>query len=233
MDIWSTSDQFHYVYQPVSGDVEIIARVNGLGAANGWSKSGVMVRETLAANSRHAYALISVSNGYAFQRRIDVGGYSATTSGGAGAAPGWVRLVRTGHKFDGYRSTDGKTWTLMGSDTVPMAAPVYVGHRRDESQCDDGHDEPGRQPDHQVGHDDARHAAAHGGPDLADDWSIVQRAGVDFVDRDRFRSRGSAQPRQFLRGRDAAYVGYDRALLLHVVVGSRRHVCGEGGCLRR
>jgi regulation of enolase protein 1 (concanavalin A-like superfamily) len=127
VDIWSTSDQFHYVYQPMDGDVEVIARVNGLGAANGWSKSGVMVRETLAANSRHAYALVSVSNGYALQRRIDVGGYSATTSGGAGAAPGWVRLVRTGHKFDGYRSSDGKTWTLMGSDTVPMAASVYVG----------------------------------------------------------------------------------------------------------
>jgi regulation of enolase protein 1 (concanavalin A-like superfamily) len=126
-DIWSTSDEFHYVYQRVSGDVEIIARVSGLGAANGWSKSGVMIRESLDANSRHAFATVTPSNGYAFQRRIDTGGYSATTSGGSGVAPGWVRLVRTGHKFDGYRSTDGNTWTLMGSDTVAMKDEVYVG----------------------------------------------------------------------------------------------------------
>src|SRR5206468_8295644 len=88
-DIWDTSDQFHYVYQPVSGDVEIIARVTGLGAADGWSKAGVMVRESLNANSRHAFATVTPVNGYAFQRRIDPGGYSATTSGGSGVAPGW------------------------------------------------------------------------------------------------------------------------------------------------
>jgi regulation of enolase protein 1 (concanavalin A-like superfamily) len=126
-DIWSTSDQFHYVYQPVSGDVEIIARVTGVGAADSWSKSGVMIRESLAANSRHAFATVTAANGYVFQRRIDTGGYSATTSGGTGVAPGWVRLVRTGHKFDAYRSADGNSWTPMGSDTVPMADAVYVG----------------------------------------------------------------------------------------------------------
>jgi regulation of enolase protein 1 (concanavalin A-like superfamily) len=127
LDIWNTSDQFQYVYQPVSGDVEIIARVNGLGAAHAWSKSGVMIRETLAANSRHAYAMVSVANGYAFQRRIDTGGYSVNTSGWAGTTPVWLRLVRTGHRLDAYRSANGTTWTQMGSDTVAMASQVYVG----------------------------------------------------------------------------------------------------------
>ncbi len=126
-DIWGTSDQFHYVYQPMSGDGEIVARVSGLGAADVWSKAGVMVRESLAANARHAFAMVSVANGYAFQRRIDTGGYSTTTPGGSGAAPGWVRLVRTGYKFDAYRSSDGNTWTLMASDTVAMADQAYVG----------------------------------------------------------------------------------------------------------
>jgi regulation of enolase protein 1 (concanavalin A-like superfamily) len=126
-DIWGTSDQFHYVYQPMNGDGEIVAHVAGLGAADVWSKAGVMVRESLAANSRYAFALVSVANGYAFQRRIDTGGYSTVTAGGTGAAPGWVRLVRTGYKFEAFRSADGSTWTSMGSDTVAMADQVYVG----------------------------------------------------------------------------------------------------------
>ena len=126
-DIWNSSDQFHYVYQPLSGDGTITARVAGLGNSNAWAKAGVMVRETLAANSRDAIALVTAANGYEFIRRIDTGGFSTSSSPASGAAPGWVRLVRTGYKFDGYYSTDGTNWRLMGSDTVPMTDPVYVG----------------------------------------------------------------------------------------------------------
>jgi regulation of enolase protein 1 (concanavalin A-like superfamily) len=127
VDIWNNSDQFHYVYQPLSGDGEVIARVAGLGASASWAKAGIMVRETLAADSRHADAFVTSGNGYSFQRRIDPAGLTVSTTGFSGAAPGWVRLVRTGYKFDAYRSTDGKTWTSIGSDTVPMTDPVYVG----------------------------------------------------------------------------------------------------------
>ena len=41
-DIWNTADNFHYVYQFLDGDGEMIARVvdNGSGS-NAWSKGGV------------------------------------------------------------------------------------------------------------------------------------------------------------------------------------------------
>jgi hypothetical protein len=86
-----------------------------------------MIRESLAPNSRDAFASLSAGAGYAFVRRIDPAGVSQSTSGSAGAAPGWVRLVRTGTRFDAYRSADGSTWTLIGSDAVPMVDNVYVG----------------------------------------------------------------------------------------------------------
>jgi regulation of enolase protein 1 (concanavalin A-like superfamily) len=128
-DIWDSADQFHYVYQRVTGNVEVIARVASISYANAWSKGGVMVRESLAANARHASMLVpaSSSKGYAFQRRPSTGGWSEHTGGGSGTAPGWVRVVRSGDLFESYRSTDGRSWTKVGSDSIPMADDVYVG----------------------------------------------------------------------------------------------------------
>jgi len=127
VDIWSAADQFQFVYQPMTGNAEVVARVASLTSVNAWSKAGVMIRESLTAESRHASMFASVSKGYAFQRRPDTGGLSVHTSGGSGAPPGWVRLVRTGDLFEAYRSADGVSWTRVGSDTIPMTNTVYVG----------------------------------------------------------------------------------------------------------
>jgi len=126
-DIWGTSDQFQFLYQPLQGDVEVIARVASLQHADKWSKAGVMIRETLSAGSRHAFMLASGTQGWAFQRRISTGGTSYHQPGPTGAAPGWVRLVREGNLFSAYRSTDGTSWSLIGTDTITMASTVYVG----------------------------------------------------------------------------------------------------------
>ena len=126
-DIWGTSDQFHFVYQPLQGDVEVIARIASLQAADGWSKAGVMIRESLTANSRNAFMKVSGSKGWGFQQRIATGDDSYNQDGPNGTAPGWVRLVREGNLFSAYRSTDGTTWSLVGSDTISMASTVYVG----------------------------------------------------------------------------------------------------------
>ena len=127
-DIGGTSDQFHFVYQPVQGDIDVAARLASLDTSTtGSAKAGLMIRESLTAGSRHAFALIAGGQGYAFDRRIDPGGVTGHTSGGSGAAPGWIRLVRTGSRFEAFRSAEGQNWTSIGSDTVPMAESVYVG----------------------------------------------------------------------------------------------------------
>ena len=110
-DIWDVADQFHFVYQPMTGNGEIIARVASITRAHDWSKAGVMVRESLTAASRHASVVASAAKGYAFQRRVETGEFSEHTSGGTGTAPGWVRLVRTGDLFEAYRSANGTSWT--------------------------------------------------------------------------------------------------------------------------
>ncbi len=127
VDIWASADQFHYMYQQMTGDGTVVARVTSLQYANSWSKVGVMIRETLSPDSPHGLALISAGKGYAFQRRVAQGALTDSTSGGAGAAPGWVRLVRAGSTFTASRSADGVTWTTMGSVAIPMGHTVYAG----------------------------------------------------------------------------------------------------------
>lgn len=129
-DIWGARDEFRFVYASLSGDGEVVARVDNLSAPNSWTKAGVMIRQSLNANSRFAYALVSGSNGAAFHYRRSTGG-SAASSGQADRAiraPYWVRLRRAGNTFTAYASTDGRSWRqLGGSINVSMGTNVYAG----------------------------------------------------------------------------------------------------------
>ena len=126
-DIWGTADAFRYVYQPLTGDGQIVARVAAQQNTNIWAKGGVMIRETLAANSSHALMALTPGIGAAFQRRLVTGGLSVNTTGPRVAVPYWVKLVRSGNTFSGYVSSDGENWIQVGSDTIAMAGTVYVG----------------------------------------------------------------------------------------------------------
>ena len=126
-DIWDRADQFHFVYQPISGNVEIVARVVSLDYVDDWSKAGVMIRESLTASSRHASVFLTPANGFAFERRPVTAEESVHTAGAESAAPGWVRLVRTGDLFEAYSSPDGASWTKIGSDRIGIGDTAYIG----------------------------------------------------------------------------------------------------------
>jgi regulation of enolase protein 1 (concanavalin A-like superfamily) len=120
-DIWYTADGFRYVYRPMTGDGTVTARVSAVDYVDAWTKAGVMIRESLAAGSRHAFMAVTPGNGLAFQRRVTPDGISDHTAGAAVTAPVWVRLTRTGDTVSGYSSADGTAWTFVGSDTVSYA----------------------------------------------------------------------------------------------------------------
>ncbi|HSV14291.1 MAG TPA: malectin domain-containing carbohydrate-binding protein, partial [Tepidisphaeraceae bacterium] len=125
-DIWNGADAFHYVYQPLVGDGSIVAHLASQQNTNGWAKSGVMIRESLNADSRFADMVLTPSNGVSLQRRTStgLGSVSSTTSAGKGW---WVKLVRTGSTITGFASSDGQNWKLVGSTMLPMANNVLVG----------------------------------------------------------------------------------------------------------
>jgi regulation of enolase protein 1 (concanavalin A-like superfamily) len=126
-DVWNTADAFHYAYTTLTGDGQVVARVATVEYVAAWTKAGVMIRGSLDPSSPQAFMLVSAGKGIAFQRRTAQGGLSTSTSAGAGAAPAWVRLVRSGTVISAYWSADGATWTLVGQDTFAISGSVYVG----------------------------------------------------------------------------------------------------------
>ena len=126
-DIWDQTDAFHFVYQPLNGDGEIVARVVGLTATHSNAKAGVMIRESLTSDSRHAILDVTPAAGTEFMRRLNTGTLTTFTSGGNEAAPKWFKLTRTGNSFSASKSNDGIVWTLIGTDTINMTTQVYIG----------------------------------------------------------------------------------------------------------
>ena len=126
-DIWGTADAFNFANAQVTGDATIVARVTNVEYADKWTKAGVMIRETLTPGSTHALMLVSPGKGLAFQRRPVAEGESVSTAGSLNAAPRWVKLTRSGDRFEAFESGDGATWTVVGSDTIPMATTVHIG----------------------------------------------------------------------------------------------------------
>ena len=128
-DIWGKADEFYFLSQPLQGDGEITARVASIGNTDPWAKTGVMIRETTAAGSRHAMMMLSATSGAAFQYRTTTNGSSgpASTPGAAATAPQWVRIRRVGNTFTGFYSADGVTWTQRGTITIAMSSTARVG----------------------------------------------------------------------------------------------------------
>jgi predicted phage tail protein len=126
-DIGGVADQFQYLYQSVTGDTDVTVRVASQTNSSALAKAGVMFRASLAANAANVALLTTPTSGYLFQRRAASGDSTASSAAGTGTAPVWLRLKRTGSLFTAYRSTDGNTWTVISSDSITMADPIYVG----------------------------------------------------------------------------------------------------------
>jgi hypothetical protein len=126
-DIWANSDGFHFLYQLWKGDGEIVARVLSQDKSDPWAKSGVMIRETLEAESRHVMTAVTPENGVLFMQRSQNAGPTAADSGGASDGAVWLKLSRQGNAFASFRSADGQTWQWLGTEEVNLPDELYFG----------------------------------------------------------------------------------------------------------
>ena len=129
-DIWGTNDGCHFVFQPMTGDGIVTAKVLSQTSANTYAKCGVMIRDSLATNPIEASMNLEANAGHAeFDYRTSYGNSMALASGGSGVTlPYWVRLQRSGAVVTGFISPNGTNWTQIGSVTLSgLGYVAYVG----------------------------------------------------------------------------------------------------------
>lgn len=127
-DIWDFADAFHFVYQPLARDGEIVARVTSIENTHVWAKAGVMIRASLTASAPYAMMMVTPARGGGYQWRYFNNGNSGSRIDSRARTPYWMRLVRQGNTLTGYASTDGVTWSLWQTQTIPnLPATVYIG----------------------------------------------------------------------------------------------------------
>ncbi len=128
-NIENESDEFHFVYKVLNGAGSITAKVESVENTHPWAKAGVMIRDSLDADSAHAMVAVTPGNGIWFGRRTATGNDTDTEEQGGITAPYWVRLERTlGGAVRAFYSADGNMWDQLGALTpVTMGIPMYAG----------------------------------------------------------------------------------------------------------
>jgi hypothetical protein len=145
VDIWEKADQFHFVFQDISGDFDTAVRIESFTPAHLYSKAGLMFRESLNPDSAHLMFLVFADNA---PRNNNLGAFEMQFRPAAGTdcqgiypavrppAPpefpaafpnSWLRVARRGNQFSAFASTDGKTWKLYAEHVLPLARTVKAG----------------------------------------------------------------------------------------------------------
>jgi hypothetical protein len=122
-----TTDSVDYAYQTLAGDGTLIAHVDT--TQTGTGEAGLMIRDSLAANSPEVSLLIS-SNQVKFARRTRAAAKTKTAVTrlrAKAATPEWVKLVRKGKTIIAYDSVDGVHWKRVGSTTMNLNVTLDVG----------------------------------------------------------------------------------------------------------
>jgi hypothetical protein len=128
-DIGGTTDQFHYVSQPLASDGSISARVLTQTNSNSRARAGVMLRQSTDPSAPFYAAVVTPGSGIWVFERASFGGQVSTLANPAGIVPVYLRVDRTGSSVGASTSPDGVVWTpIAGSaGTFAVSGAVLAG----------------------------------------------------------------------------------------------------------
>jgi TolB protein len=127
-NIWGRSDEFHFVWIKLSGDISLTATLHFVGAGTEpHRKMGLMIRKTLDPGSPYVDAVVHGSGLMALQVRAEDGGITEGFQA-PGQAPDCIRLDRKGNLYSFWQGKEGGPLQPVGAIRLNMGRePVYVG----------------------------------------------------------------------------------------------------------
>ncbi len=138
-----TFDSFLFLAAPVDGNATLTAQLSAKPTTNTEKNDqdgdhpnggvGLMVREGLGPTARFGMIAATLGNGTRFSGRSQANTAADVsedgTDDGSTTYPLFLRVQRAGDIVRGFQSTDGKTFTQVGSDLTlsGLKGPVYIG----------------------------------------------------------------------------------------------------------
>lgn len=144
-DIWGNRDECHFYHVRISGDFELRVRIASLTMADVYTKAGLMIRSSLAAEADHVFLLAFGDNqprnnnngGLEFQHRLAANGDCvAVYPPQPLAVPAdfpvhypnvWLRLRRRRDVFAAESSQDGVNWKKYCDHAQAFPDSSYLG----------------------------------------------------------------------------------------------------------
>jgi hypothetical protein len=125
--ITEADDAPHFVYQPVAGDFQLVARVASVSPQDQFvgPLAGLMVRENMTSLDRFLAVAVGPDSTTVVRRTE----YWGRTEVGerAEAAAAWIKIARVDKRLRAYTSPDGVAWSLLGNERLSLPDRVYVG----------------------------------------------------------------------------------------------------------
>ena len=137
-DIWTNTDAFQFVWQPIVGDCEFVARFASIESQFPLTKAGLMIRADFAKDASHVGVFAGPGNKIQFLSRIGNGKPTTSKDKAGRKVPIWLKLVRKGAVITCYDSADGQAWTECGHENLGnVEGPAFVGlavcsHQKDQ-----------------------------------------------------------------------------------------------------
>lgn len=127
----NTDDRGHFVFETLTGDGMVTAKLNGLISSATGTTAGVMIRQSTASNAKMALlAFEKTALGGTGKRasRSTAGGSSVEANCSFGSSNVHLRVERTGGIIKFWYSTNGVSWTQCGANlSLSFTNPVDIG----------------------------------------------------------------------------------------------------------
>lgn len=126
-NMWDTADAFHFVWRRMSGDMTLKTDLVLEGKkGNEHRKAGLMIRQGLEADAPYVDGVVHGIGLTALQYRQELGGTTLEVTSPI-SSPKTLELARRGDVFTLSVAKAGEPLQQVGSVTLHLADPVYVG----------------------------------------------------------------------------------------------------------
>jgi hypothetical protein len=127
-NIWAESDEFHFLWRKLAGNVTMTATMHFVGTGGAaHRKAGLMLRTSLDADAPYVDAVVHGDGLTNLQFREDAGETTRAVRFPV-LGPTQIRLERRGNVFSLWTAKEGEPMQEAGSISVPLGkAPVYAG----------------------------------------------------------------------------------------------------------